>query len=145
MIQEGNTKTVSDGEYDTPIILADEVVVEPQKYVAEVPYDLTRYEYSFLKRNYTSDFWSNIFAGATAGIVLAVLGKSIAALVSKEMPELELWEIVAVVIGLLATILAKCLRSEDDKKKQELTNIVDEHFENSKRRRFHLTGNNDEN
>ncbi len=61
MTQEDN-QSISGGEYDSPIILQGRVDLEPQRYVAEKPYDLTRYEYSFLKKNYTGNFWSNLTA-----------------------------------------------------------------------------------
>jgi len=81
---ENEDKTVIGGEYDSPIILPGSPDIEPQRYVAEKPYDLTRYEYSFLKRNLTGYFWGNIFAGATAGIVISVLGKAVIALLDKK-------------------------------------------------------------
>jgi hypothetical protein len=101
---EKEDKTYSGGKYDSPIILPGELNIEPQRYVADKPYDLTRYEYSFLKRNYTGVFWCNIFAGATAGIFISVLGKAVVALLDKTNPELELWEIVAIAIGIIASL-----------------------------------------
>ena len=93
-------KTVSGKEYDSPIILPGSPDIEPQLYVAEKPYDLTQFEYSILKRNFSGDFWCNIFAGATAGLAISVLAKAITALLSKKNPELETWEIVAIIMGI---------------------------------------------
>ena len=133
-------KTVSGGEYDSPIILPGPIDIEPQRYVAEKPYDLTRYEYNFLKRNFTGDFWCNIFAGATAGIVISVLGKAVIALLGEKNPKLETWEIVAIVIGTIASLVFKFLfKSEDDKTKSELNEVIDTHFQKTKPRRVHLT------
>ncbi len=146
MTQEDN-QTISDGEYDSPIILQGRVDLEPQRYVAEKPYDLTRYEYSFLKRNYTGNFWSNLTAGATAGLIISVLGKSIFSLLEQQTPELKSWELTAIIIGVIGTLLFKyAIKTEEDKKKEELIKVVESHFEDSKPRRVHLTGteNNDE-
>jgi tetrahydromethanopterin S-methyltransferase subunit F len=138
---EETENTVNDGVYDSPIILPGKFSIEPQRYVAERPYDLTRYEYSFLKRNYSGGFWSNLFAGATAGLVISVLGKTVISLFAKETPELQPWEVVGIAIGVVLTLLFKyCIKSDDDKKKQDLISVVEIHFKNSKPRRVHLTG-----
>jgi len=146
MTQESN-EIVSGGEYGSPIILPGPVNLEPQRYVAEKPYDLTRYEYSFLKRNYSGNFWANLTAGATVGLIISILGKSIIALLDKQTPELASWELVAVVVGVISTIIFKfCIKTGEDKTKEELIKIVEIHFQDSRPRRVHLTGmeNNDE-
>jgi uncharacterized protein YacL len=146
MTQENN-HIITDGDYDSPIILPGRVDLEPQRYVAEKPYDLTRYEYSFLKKNYTGNFWASLTAGATVGLIISVLGKSIIALLDRQTPELASWELVAVVIGIISTIVFKlCIKTEEDIMKEELIKVVESHFQDSKPRRVHLTGmeNNDE-
>ncbi len=137
---EKEDKSASGGEYDSPIMLGD-IDIEPQRYVAEKPYDLTRYPYSYLKRNYSGGFWFNIAVGATAGFVLTVLGKAIFALLDKENPSLDMWEIITIAIGVAMSLYFKCsFKSEDDKIKSELNEVVDTHFQKSKPRRVHLPG-----
>lgn len=136
-----NDQNVSDGVYDSPIILPGEVSIEPQRYVAEQPYDLTRYEYNFLKRSSSANFWSNLFAGASAGIGISITGKSIIALLDQQRPDLELWEVAGFCVGIVLTLLFKFfIKTEDDLKKQDLIKIVDNHFNSCKPRRIHLTG-----
>jgi len=135
------TKKVNNRDFDSPIILDGSIDIEPQRYVAEKPYDLTRYEYSFLKRNYTGDFHGNLFAGATAGLVVAVLGKAVVSLLSKTTPKIDMWEVVAIIIGLLLSVFFKFVsKSDDDRNKLELNEIIDRHFQESKSRLVHLTG-----
>jgi hypothetical protein len=114
---EETENTVSEVVYDSPIILPGEVAIEPQRYVVERPYDLTRYEYSYLKRNFSGGFWCNIFAGATAGLVISVLGKSVISLIANKTPNLQTWELVSIGMGVLLSLLFKfCIKSDDDKK-----------------------------
>ena len=137
---ENEENTFRDGEYDSPIILPGPSDIEPERYVAVKPYDLTRFEYSFLTRNFTGDFWCNIVAGATGGILITVIAKAVTALLDKKSPELETWEIVAIGIGVIVYVCFKFfLKSEDDKKKSELVEVIDKHFQTSKPRRVHLT------
>lgn len=138
---EERESQVSDKVYDEPIILQEEVSIEPQRYVAEKPYDLTRYEYSFLKRNFTGSLWSNLFAGASVGLFVSVLAKSVVALLDQQTQKLETWEWVGLIISILLALIFKfCVKTEDDKTKKELISVVDDHFENSKPRRVHVTG-----
>jgi hypothetical protein len=137
-------------QFDSPLIMQGAIGAddyEPQRYVAEKPYDLTRYEYSILRRPYSADFWFNLIAGGTAGIVISVVGKSISALLDKQEPSLETWEIVAVVVGVIGSvIIKKWLKSSDDKERCQLMDVMDSHFTENKPRRLHLTkGANDEN
>lgn len=131
---------VNGGEFDTPLIMKGEIEHEPERYVAEKPYDLTRYEFSILRKPSSSDVWFNLVAGGTAGIVVSVVGKTIASLIDKKDPSLATWEIVAVVIGIGASILVKkVIKSDDQKEKEELLSIVDTHFSQNRKRRLHLT------
>lgn len=140
-MSENDEKKVEGKEYDAPLIMPGSMNIEPQRYVAEKPYDLTRYEYSYLKRNFTGNFWRNIFAGATAGFAISVIGKAIVALLNKKTPELETWEIVAIIVGFIASLVFNfAIKSEDDKIKNELNEVIDTHFNKSLPRRVHLTG-----
>jgi hypothetical protein len=37
---------------------------EPTRYIAEMPYDLTRYEFSIIKKPDNTEMYFNLFAGA---------------------------------------------------------------------------------
>jgi hypothetical protein len=134
-------------EFDEPLIMAGTIEAEPVRYVAEKPYDLTRFEYSILKKPYLADFWFNIVAGGTAGLVISVIGKATTALIAKQDPTLDTWEIIAVIIVIVsAAILKLCFKSDDDKEKDKLMSVINGHFSTNKPRRLHLTngGNNNE-
>jgi len=126
--------------FDSPLIMLGDIDHEPQTYVAEKPYDLTRYEYSILKRPSSAEFWFNLVAGGTAGIVISVVGKLISALVDKQEPSLENWEVVAVLVGFFISAgISKLFKSTDDKERFQLIDVVDNHFNTNKPRRLHLT------
>ena len=127
-------------EFDEPVIIQGTIEREPERYVAEKPYDLTRYEYSVLKRPFTGDFWLNVSASATAGVLIAVVGKAILALIRKETPQIETWEIVALLMGACTVLLVKlCLKSPQDEERNELLGVVDRHFSVNRPRRLHIT------
>ena len=65
---EGKQEYVEGKQFDSPLILPGVIEEEPERYVAEKPYDLTRFEYSILKKPYLADFWFNIVSGGTAGL-----------------------------------------------------------------------------
>lgn len=133
MVYEGRT-------FDSPLVVPGYIEDEPERYVAEKPFDLTRFEYSILKKPYKADFWFNIISGGIAGLVVSVLGKSIAALIGKQTPILETWEIVAIISGVLISLAFKyAIKSDDDKEKDKLMKVVDSHFEQNKPRHLHLT------
>lgn len=51
---------------------------------------------------------------------------------------------MAIVIGIVVSLLFKLLfKSEDDKTKSELNEVIDTHFQKSKPRRVHLTSQED--
>lgn len=142
-----NPNYIQGKEFDEPLIMTGTIEAEPVRYVAEKPYDLTRFEYSIVKKPYIADFWFNIVAGGSGGLVISVMGKAITALIDKQEPTLEIWEIIAVVIGIaLSVILKLCCKSDDDKEKDKLMNVINDHFSTNKPRRLHLTngGNNNE-
>lgn len=126
--------------FDEPLILPGHIDSEPERYIAEKPFDLTRFEYSILRKPYAADFWFVLVSGATAGVVLSVIGKSIAALIAKANPALEMWEFIAVIIGIVLSYISKYkFRSLDDKEKDKLMSVIDNHFEQNRPRHLHLT------
>lgn len=136
----GEHAPVHGRQFDSPLIMRGSIDAEPERYVAEKPYDLTRFEYSILKKPYVAEFWFNIISGATAGLVISVIGKSISALIDNHGTKLDTWEIVAVIMGVTASILLKyCFKSDEDKEKDKLMDVVNGHFANNKPRRLHLT------
>ncbi|MEZ9042849.1 hypothetical protein [Vibrio sp. 10N.247.311.47] len=127
-------------EFDTPLIMEGGIEYEPERYVAEKPYDLTRYEFSILKKPSGSEMWFNLAAGGTAGIVISVIGKTVASLIDKKDPSLATWEIVAVVIGIgISILIKKMFKSDDEVEKNQLLEVVDTHFTQNRKRRLHLT------
>ncbi len=127
-------------EFDTPLIMKGVIEHEPERYVAEKPYDLTRYEFSILKKSSSSEMWFNLIAGGTAGVVVSVIGKTIASLIDKKDPSLATWEIVAVFVGIGISMLVKYkIKSDDEQEKEQLLSIVDTHFIQNRNRRLHLT------
>ncbi|MDD1783437.1 hypothetical protein LRP49_19885 [Enterovibrio sp. ZSDZ35] len=135
-----DTPHVRGETFDTPLIMEGGIDYEPERYVAEKPYDLTRYEFSILKKSSSSETWFNLIAGGTAGVVITVAGKTIASLIDKKDPSLATWEIVAVVVGIGISILVKKkIKSDDEKEKEQLLSVVDAHFTQNRKRRVHLT------
>ncbi|GHB00523.1 hypothetical protein ACFFLG_02325 [Shewanella indica] len=126
--------------FDEPLILPGHIDSEPERYIAEKPFDLTRFEYSILRKSNAVDFRFALVSGATAGVVLSVICKSIAALIAKQNPTLEIWEVIAVIVGGILSYMLKCkLKSEEDKEKYKLISVIDNHFEQNKPRHLHLT------
>jgi hypothetical protein len=127
--------------FDSPLIFkAESIDGEPEKYIAEKPFDLTRYEYSILKKAYKADFWYSTVSGGTAGILVSVVGKSISTLIAKQNPTLEIWEVIAIIAGVVTSLILKFLvKTEDDKEKNKLMKVIDNHFESNKPRNLHIT------
>jgi len=122
--------------------------IEPERYIAEKPYELTRFEYSILKKSFSTSTWFNLVAGATSGLLIAIIGKVISSLFDKQPPTLldkqtstlELWEIIGVIIGFVISFYFKKIhKSEEDIEKEQLMKVVNSHFDNNKPRRLHLT------
>lgn len=126
--------------FDKPLLLQGQIIDEPEQYIAEKPYDLTKYEFSVLRRPSLSEFWFNVVAGATAGFVISIAGKVIQSLLKKATPSLEAWELWSIVIGVVFSILIKwIIKSKDEKEKSSLENSINEHFTNHKPRKLHIT------
>lgn len=133
-------KMTSGKVFDSPIIVKGEIDKEPKCYLAEKPYELTRFEYSILKKPLTLGTWFNLSAGATIGLIIAIISKVISLLIDKNSITIEYWEWIGVLIGIvLSLFFKKIYKSEEDKEKEELLKVVNSHFESSKPRRIHLT------
>lgn len=126
--------------FDEPLIVPGHIDSEPERYIAEKPFDLTRFEYSILRKPYTAEFWFTLVAGATGGVAISVIGKAITALIAKQTPSLELWEIITILLGIiLSFLLNKKFKSDYDIEKNKLMSVIDSHFEQNKPRHLHLT------
>lgn len=132
-------RVIEGGRFDEPLVMDGAIANEPQRYIAEKPYDLTKFEFSILRRQPESQFWLNLVAGATAGIVIAIAGKALAALLEKEVPTLEAWEFWAVVLGTVTSVAIKFIPMKDSKERKQLEEVIDGHFSENKPRRLHLT------
>lgn len=132
-------RVISGRSFDEPLILTGNIA-EPERYVAEKPYELTKYEFSVLKKRTVGDLGFQVSLGATAGVFLSVTGKILSSLLGKKPQTLEVWEIVCIVIGiLLCVVFKKMVKTKDDREKEELEQVIDNHFITNKPRRVHLT------
>lgn len=136
---DNSERVIEGGRFDTPLILPGIITAEPERYIAEKPYELTKFEFSILRKRMTSELLFTITAGATAGIVLNVAGKALASLLAKESPALDIWELWAIGCGILASITFRFLVIGSDKERLQLEKVIDGHFQNNKPRRVHLT------
>ena len=135
-----NQNRVIEGErFDKAIVLPGVIDTEPERYIAEMPYELTKYEFSIFRKKVTSEILFTTTLGATAGMLIAVIGKSISALLEKKSPVLEQWELWAIAIGVLASFAFKFIRSKDDHERLQLEQDVEGHFQTKRPRRVHLT------
>lgn len=132
-------RVIDGGRFDKPLILPGIITAEPERYIAEKPYELTKFEFSILRKRMTSELLFTITAGATAGVILNVAGKALSSLLAKENPVLETWELWAIGFGSLASVVFKFLIIGSDKERLHLEKVIDGHFENNKPRRVHLT------
>ena len=131
---------VIEGErFDKPLVLAGAVDTEPQRYIAEMPYELTKHEFSILRKKMSSEILFVTTLGAAAGVLIAVIGKLIAALLERKAPMLERWELWAIGIGLCASLAFKFIRSKEDQERSQLEQVVEGHFQTNRPRRLHLT------
>lgn len=131
---------VIEGErFDEPLVLRGAIDAEPERYIAEKPYELTKYEFSILRKRMSSELFFLTTFGATGGVLITVVGKVIVALLDKKSATLELWEICTVIIGAVASIALKFIRSKEDKERLQLEGVVEGHFQTNRPRRVHLT------
>jgi hypothetical protein len=139
---EEKTESIKDRKFDTPLYVAGEISGEPERYLAEKPYELSKFEFSILRKGkFRTDTWFQLAAGATIGLVLAIAGKALNALIQKQTPTLENWELWSIASGIvLAAVLKFARKTEEEKEFDEIRQYISQHFENSPRRRVHLTG-----
>lgn len=132
-------KSIEGQQFDQPLVLTGSINTEPERYIAEKPYELTKYEFSILKKQMASHLLFNLTSGATAGVVISILGKAITSLIDKKSPTLEQWEIYSTVVGVLASIAFSKIKPQPDKEKIALEQVIDGHFQTNKPRRVHVT------
>jgi len=137
------TRVIEGGRFDSPLVLRGEIDAEPERYIAEKPYELTKFEFTVLRRSTAFAFWFTLAAGATAGVVISIAGKALSALLDKKTPTVESWELWAIGAGVIASLLFKLVRSDDDRSRAELEVVIDGHFTTNRPRRVHLTPNSD--
>lgn len=131
---------IIEGErFDKPLVLAGVIDAEPERYIAEKPYELTKYEFSIIRKRMSSELMFISTIGATAGVLIAVIGKFVVALLDKKAPTVESWEVWAVGIGFLASMAFKCIRSKESRERLQLEEVIEGHFHANKPRRIHLT------
>lgn len=136
------TESIKDLKFDTPLYVAGEISGEPERYLAEKPYELSKFEFSILKKGkFRSDTWFQLVCGATVGLALVIAGKTLNALIQKQTPTVENWELWSFAAGVVLAVLLKFGRkTEDEKEFDEIRQYISQHFENSPRRRVHHTG-----
>ena len=126
--------------FDSPLYVDGEVSGEPERYLAEKPYELSKYEFSILRKGkFKSDSWFQLAFGATIGFILAVIGKALNALVQKQTPSVENWELWSIAAGIVfAIILCFWKKFSEEKEFQELSRNIDQHFKETPKRRIHV-------
>lgn len=145
-MSDGQTKqdnqTISGQRFDAPLYVFGGVTGEPERYLAEKPYELAKYEFSILKKGkFKSDTWFNLVCGATIGFFLLIGGKTLVALIQKETASLEKWELWSAVVGIVLAIALKIFRKKtpDEQEFEEARKCIEEHFQANPRRRVHVT------
>lgn len=137
---ETSKSKIEGQRFDKSLLLQGQVIDEPEQYIAEKPYDLTKYEFSVLRRPAWSEFWFNGIAGATVGLIISIVGKIIQSLLKKATPTLEAWELWSIAIGVILSILFKLtIKSKDEKEKHSLETSINNHFTNHRPRKLHIT------
>ena len=141
MTESAPSRVIEGERFDTPLVMHGVIDAEPQRYIAEKPYDLTKFEFTILRKRVASEFWFTLVAGATAGLVISIAGKALAALLEKKAPSVDSWELWGVLAGIVGSLLLKLVRSKDDKERLQLEQVVEGHFSTNRPRRVHLTQN----
>ena len=146
MTNEQKTESIKDQRFDTPLYVSGEITNEPERYLAEKPYELSKFEFSILKKGkFRSDTLFQLISGATVGFVLVIIGKALNALIQKQTPTLENWELWSVGAGIVLGIILKFRsKTADEKEFDEIKEYINQHFESTPRRRIHLTGREEE-
>ena len=134
--------------FDSPLYVPGGVGDEPKRYLAEEPYELSKSEFNILKKGkFRADVWFPLTCGATLGIALSVIGKALNALIDKQTPSLEKWEIWAIVAGLILAAAFKIIKKESPEEREfdEIKVYIDQYFITTPRRRVHVTKKEEEN
>ncbi len=131
---------IIEGErFDTPLVMHGAIDVEPQRYIAEKPYELTKFEFTILRKRVAAEFWFTVVAGATAGVFISISGKALSALLDKKTPLIESWELWAIGAGIVSSVALKFVRSKEDQERLQLEQVIEGHFSANRPRRLHLT------
>jgi hypothetical protein len=135
------TLGISGREFDTPLYVDGEVSDEPEMYLGEKPYELSKYEFSVLrKKKASSKFWFQLICGATAGFILSVVGKILHSLILKVDPKLELWEICAILVGIIAAVFLKNKKTTETVEAEKIEQYIEQHYISNPKRRIHIAG-----
>lgn len=124
---ENQPSIIEGGRFDSPLVMHGAIEIEPERYIAEKPYDLTKFEFSVIRRRSALDLWFTLFAGATVGVLIVILGKTLAALLEKKSPIFETWELWAVAIGFLISVLVKFIPNRDENERAALEAVISGH------------------
>ncbi len=135
------TRTITGQRFDKPLFINGEVSGEPERYLAEKPYELSKYEFSILRKGkFKSDSLFRWSMGATGGFVLAVIGKALSALIQKQTPSLKTWELWSIVAGTTITLGLRFMKkSPDEKEFEKISEHIDQHFKETPRRRIYVS------
>jgi len=131
--------------FDKPLYVYGEVSEEPERYLAEKPYELSKFEFSILRKGkFKSNTLSHLVSGATVGLVIIVIGQAIDTLADKKTPSLERWELWSILAGIVITVFLYIVnrkwKSPEEKEYEEILDDIDQHFKETPRRRIHLSG-----
>lgn len=135
------TETISGQRFDKPLYVHGGVTGEPERYLAEKPFELNKYEFSILKKGkFGSDSLFQLVCGATIGFVLSILGKALNALIQKQTPSLENWELWSVGAGIIIALILKFRKQTPEENEfNEVTDYIDKHYKETPIRRIHVT------
>lgn len=132
---------ISGRQFDTPLYVDGEVSDEPERYLGEKPYELSKYEFSVLrKKKDSSKFWFQLICGATAGFILSVVGKILHALILKVDPKLELWEILTILVGIVVAVFLKNRKTTEEVEADQIEQYIEQHYISNPKRRIHIPG-----
>ena len=137
-------KVIEGKQFDSPLVLPGASNVEPQRYIAELPYELTKYEFVVLRRRGTSHLLFTSAVSATVGIALMLTGKFVSGVITQQQPDWHKWELVTLELGIVLSIVLTFVRSRDDKERERLEEVINSHFQANKPRRVHVTAGSDQ-
>lgn len=135
------TERISGQRFDNPLYVQGGITGEPERYLAEKPFELSKYEFSILKKGkFRSDSLFQLVCGATIGFVLLILGKALNALIQKQTPSLENYELWSVGAGIIIALILKFRKQTPEEKEfNEVTDYIDKHYKETPIRRIHVT------